>query len=67
MSGRVQKTEKHIKVLRFPVECDSETDPLGRDLGDALCPEIGKNNDWLVDFKESFIGGDKFVDGATGR
>lgn len=68
LAGRIQKTEEHLTVLKFPCECeDEEHDPLGRKKGDALCPEIGKNNAWLKDFKESFIRGDEVVDGSTGR
>lgn len=28
---------------------------LGRNIGDALCPEIGKDNKWLQAFKESYL------------
>ena len=53
--GRLLKEEENIEVINFPCECDDElTDPLKRKIGDALCPEIGKDNNWLKQFKASF-------------
>lgn len=52
--GRLLKEEENIKLLAFPCECESENDLLGRKIGDALCPEIGKGNAWLQEFKKSF-------------
>lgn len=50
--GRIQQEEKNVTVINLPCECDDEeNDPLGRKLGDALCPEIGRGNAWLRDFK----------------
>ena len=50
--GRIAEEEKNVKIINIPCECDDpETDPLGRKLGDALCPEIGRGNAWLTDFK----------------
>ena len=37
-------------VVNLPCEAE-ENDILGRKPGDALCPEIGKDNKWLADFK----------------
>ena len=53
--GRIAKEEKNVTIINLPCECDDEsTDPLHRKLGDALCPEIGRNNDWLKDFKDVY-------------
>lgn len=41
-------------VINLPCEAE-ENDPLGREIGDALCPEIGKDNAWLADFKSSHM------------
>lgn len=42
----------NVTELRYPCECEDEaTDPLGRKLGDALCPELGKDNQWVRDIK----------------
>lgn len=50
--GRLLEEEKDVTVINIPCECDDEeNDPLGRKLGDALCPEIGRGNAWLNDFK----------------
>jgi len=35
------------EVLRLPAECESENDPLGRAIGDPLCPELGKDEQWM--------------------
>lgn len=41
-------------VINLPCEAE-ENDVLGRKPGDALCPEIGKDNRWLADFKASHM------------
>lgn len=40
--------------LNIPLEAE-EDDILGRSIGDALFPEIGKDNAWLMDFKSAYI------------
>lgn len=45
-----------IQVLNIPCECvDPENDPLGRELGDGPCPEIGKDRKWVQAFKQAYI------------
>ena len=39
--------------INIPCEAE-ENDILGRKVGDALFPEIGKGNEWLKDFKTSY-------------
>lgn len=51
--ARVQRLEENVTVLRLPVEAE-ENDPLGRKVGDALAPELGKDNAWLKQFKRSY-------------
>jgi predicted phage terminase large subunit-like protein len=58
LSARIIATEKNVTVLRFPCECEEEDDLLGREIGDALCPEIGKDNRWLESFKAGYVTGD---------
>ena len=53
LSGRVIREENNVEVVNIPVEAE-EDDILGRKVGDALCPEIGKGNEWLKMFKESY-------------
>jgi predicted phage terminase large subunit-like protein len=54
LAGRIIKQEGHkCKVVNFPVEAE-ENDILGREVGDALFPEIGKDKYWLEDFKLSY-------------
>ena len=54
LSGRVIREEPNVEVVNIPVEAE-EDDILGRPIGDALCPEIGKDNKWLEMFKQSYI------------
>lgn len=54
LSGRVIREENNVEVVNIPVEAE-EDDILGRNVGDALCPEIGKDNKWLQIFKQSYI------------
>ena len=54
LSGRVIREENNVEVVNIPVEAE-ENDILGRNIGDALCPEIGKDNKWLEMFKQSYL------------
>ena len=54
LSGRVIREEPNVEVVNIPCEAE-EDDILGRQIGDALCPEIGKGNEWLQAFKQSYI------------
>lgn len=54
LAARMLATEPNVRLIRLPVEA-GENDPLGRQPGDALCPELGKDNAWLADFKRSYI------------
>lgn len=56
LAGRVIREESNVEVINIPVEAE-ENDILGRATGDALCPEIGKDNAWLQSFKASYKGG----------
>ena len=54
LMGRIIANEKNVEVVNIPVEAE-ENDILGRNVGDALCPEIGKDNKWLEMFKQSYL------------
>ena len=54
LAARIVKSEKNVQLLRLPIEAE-ENDPLGRKAGEALCPELGKDDQWLNDFKASYI------------
>ena len=56
LAGRVIRNENNVEVVNLPVEAE-ENDLLGRNPGDALCPEIGKDNQWLRAFKASYTDG----------
>ena len=55
LAGRLLQEEENIKLLRFPCECEEENDLLRRKIGDALCPEIGKGNQWLAEYKKGLV------------
>ena len=54
LAARLLRTEKNIRLIRLPVEAE-EGDPLGRRVGEPLCPELGKGEEWLRQFKESYL------------
>jgi len=54
LAARVLENEENSRLVRLPVEAE-ENDLLGRKVGDSLCPELGKDNGWLKDFKKSYI------------
>ncbi len=54
LAARILRSEKNVQLLRLPVEAETD-DPLGRAVGDPLCPELGKDAQWLQDFKASYI------------
>lgn len=54
LAGRLLKQEIHVELLRLPVEAE-DGDPLGRKPGQPLCPELGKDEKWLRDFKRAYL------------
>lgn len=54
LAGRILQQEIHVQLLRLPVEAEAD-DPMGRPVGAPLCPELGKNETWLQDFKQAYI------------
>lgn len=55
LAGRILENMPDITTyVNYECECESENDPLGREIGQALCPEIGKDEKWLASYKKSF-------------
>lgn len=54
LAARILANEPTTQLLRIPVEAE-ENDPLGRQPGDALCPELGKDKAWLEQFKAAYL------------
>lgn len=53
--GRLlQHMPKKCIEINIPLEAE-ENDILGRNIGEALFPEIGKDNEWLKDFKKVYM------------
>ena len=53
-AARLLQNEKNVTLLRLPIEAEAG-DPLGRKIGEPLCPELGKDHAWLADFKQSYL------------
>ena len=54
LAARILASESCVSLVRLPVEAEPG-DPLGRPVGAALCPELGKGDAWLAQFKASYI------------
>lgn len=54
LAGRMIENEPNVTVVNLPCEAE-EDDVLGRKVGEALCPEIGKGDKWLADFKKGYL------------
>ena len=54
LAARILRTERNACLLRLPVEAE-RNDPLGRVPGAALCPELGKDNQWLAQFRAAYL------------
>jgi len=53
LAGRLLKNERNIKSISLPCEAEAN-DPLGREVGDGLFPEIGKGRKWKDEFKAGY-------------
>lgn len=56
--GRLARWEKNVTVVNIPCEA-TEGDILGREVGEALCPELGKDKEWLQEVKAANSGGNR--------
>ncbi len=56
LAGSLMTSEKNTTIINLPCEAE-ENDPMGRAVGAPLAPEIGKDEEWLVSFKESYLTG----------
>ncbi len=54
LAGQILETEKNVTHINIPCEAE-ENDILGREVGDALFPEIGKDREWKDQMKASYI------------
>lgn len=54
LAARILKNEPGARLLRLPVEAEPG-DPLGRVPGEPLCPELGKDAEWLRRFKAGYL------------
>ena len=54
LAGMIMQTETNVTQIHLPVECEDPHDPIGRSIGDALFPEIGKDNKWLASFRIAY-------------
>jgi predicted phage terminase large subunit-like protein len=55
LAGRILENMPEVTTyVNYECECESENDPLGRKIGEPLCPEIGKDKAWLESYKKTF-------------
>lgn len=54
LAGYIIQNEKNVEVINLPCEAE-DNDPLGRNKGEALAPEIGKDTHWKDEFKQGYI------------
>ena len=54
LAARILRTEDNAELLRLPLEAEAD-DPMGRLPGEPLCPELGKDRDWLRQFKAAYL------------
>lgn len=54
LAGRLIRSEKNLELINLPCEAE-ENDALGRIPGASLCPEIGKGDSWLTEYKASYV------------
>ena len=54
LAARMLQNEPNVRLVRLPVEAE-ENDLLGRKPGDALAPELGKDNSWLAQFRAGYV------------
>lgn len=56
LAGRIiQDMPDLCEVVNIPCECESDDDLLGRKIGEPLCPEIGKDEEWLKTTKKAYV------------
>ncbi len=53
LAGKLMEIEKNCHVINLPIEAE-ENDPLGREPGDPLCPEMGRDYDFVENLKQNF-------------
>lgn len=54
LMSRIKIFEPNVTVIRLPIEAE-EGDPLGRPVGAPLAPELGKDENWLMQFKSGYL------------
>lgn len=54
LAARIMKEfPDRTTVVNIPCEADDEDDPLGRHIGEPICPEIGRDKAWVEDKKRT--------------
>lgn len=54
LMSRIKLYEPNVTTIRLPIEAE-EDDLLGREVGEALAPELGKDDHWLEQFKAGYL------------
>jgi predicted phage terminase large subunit-like protein len=64
--GRLLERDPYVKAINIESLCESEDDPLGREIGEGVCPEIGKGTEYFTAFKDAMVSGEVDEGGETG-
>lgn len=51
--GKLIETEENCEVINLPMEAE-ENDPMGREPGEPLCPEMGRDKAFMEELKTGF-------------
>lgn len=54
LAGMVAENEPNVTIINFPIECETETDVMGRVRGEMLFPEMGRTREWWDSFKQGY-------------
>lgn len=52
LAGKLIEVEENCQIINLPMEAE-ENDPMGREVGDPLCPEMGRDYDFMQNLKEN--------------
>lgn len=54
LAGRILDDPEFAKIttyINIPAEAEDEDDPLGREMGEPICPEMGRDKNWIESTK----------------
>ena len=52
LAGKLIEVEENCEIINLPMEAE-ENDPMGREIGEPLCPEMGRDQAFMQNLKEN--------------